>query len=209
MAMRHPYAMPFPAFAGCGHQRAPRGGDWMFWMGGGGRGPGGPGGPWGRGGRARRGDVRAAILLLLEEEPRNGYQLMQEVEQRSGGIWRPSPGAVYPALQQLEDEGLVRSEEADGRRSFRLTDEGRAHVEQHRESLRAPWDAMTAGPGPGFRELRGLVGQLGAAVMQVAHAGTEQQVAEAKRILTEARRALYRTLAEEPGGPEEPPPTST
>ena len=98
-------------------------------------------GPFGRGGRgkrARRGDVRAAILLLLDEEPRNGYQLMQEIEERSEGVWRPSPGSVYPALQQLEDEGLVRSDETDGRRAFQLTDAGRTYVEENREALGSP-----------------------------------------------------------------------
>src|SRR5688500_2490305 len=84
-----------------------------------------PGGPPGRGPRRRRGDVRAALLALLAEEPRNGYQLMQEIENRSEGVWRPSPGSVYPALQQLEDEGLIRSEESDGRKVFRLTEAGR------------------------------------------------------------------------------------
>src|SRR6267142_1980350 len=79
----------------------------------------------GRGGKARRGDIRTAALLLLAEEPRNGYQIMQEVEERSNGVWRPSPGSVYPALQQLEDEGLIRSQETDGRKLFALTDEGR------------------------------------------------------------------------------------
>src|ERR1700704_5129922 len=91
-------------------------------------GPGGPFGPFGRGRKARRGDVRTAALLLLAEEPRNGYQIMQELEERSEGLWRPSPGSVYPALQQLEDEGLIRSEEADGRRLYHLTEAGRAYV---------------------------------------------------------------------------------
>src|SRR5829696_6959025 len=85
-----------------------------------------------RGPRARRGDVRAALLLLLAEEPRNGYQLMQEIEQRSDGLWRPSPGSVYPALQQLEDEGLV-TPAGEGRKAYTLTADGRAHVEEHRE----------------------------------------------------------------------------
>ena len=93
-----------------------RRGDWGF-------GPG-PRGPRGRGRKARRGDIRTAALLLLAEEPRNGYQIMQEVEERSGGVWSPSPGSVYPALAQLEDEGLIRSEEIDGRKLFALTDAG-------------------------------------------------------------------------------------
>src|SRR6185312_4251808 len=83
------------------------------------------GGPRGRGRKARRGDIRTAALLLLSEEPRNGYQIMQEVQERSGGVWRASPGSVYPALSQLEDEGLIRSEEHDGRKHYVLTDEGR------------------------------------------------------------------------------------
>src|SRR5919108_1951248 len=91
-----------------------------------------------RGPRARRGDVRAALLVLLAEEPRNGYQLMQEIEQRSDGVWRPSPGSVYPALQQLEDEGLVRVEPGEGRKAYGLTDEGRAYVEEHADELGAP-----------------------------------------------------------------------
>src|SRR5215213_10877443 len=105
------------AMGGRGGPR-PRGGR------GGGREHGFPGFGPPRGPRARRGDVRAALLVLLAEEPRNGYQLIQELSERSGGMWQPSPGAVYPALSQLEDEGLVRSVETDGRRSFRLTDEG-------------------------------------------------------------------------------------
>src|SRR5215218_1395418 len=108
------------------------------------RGHGGP--PFGfpgfgppRGPRKRRGDVRTALLLLLAEEPRNGYGLMQEIEDRSEGAWRPSPGSVYPALQQLEDEGLVRGTEVDGRKAFELTDAGRAHVAQRPDDAPAPW----------------------------------------------------------------------
>lgn len=153
-------------------------------------------GPPGRGGRrARRGDVRAAALLLLEEQPRNGYQLMQEIEDRSGGMWRPSPGSVYPALAQLEDEGLVRSDEGAGRRAFELTDEGRKYVEEHREALGVPWDEAGGEVPPGILELRSLMMQLGMASMQVAQAGDEAQTAEARKVLEDARRALYRILA--------------
>ena len=153
------------------------------------RGRGGPFGPWGpgfggRGGpRARRGDVRAALLVLLAEEPRNGYGLMQEIENRSEGVWRPSPGSVYPALQQLEDEGLIRAEERDGSRVFTLTDEGTKHVEEN--DLGAPWEAVRDDMGSGLHELRGLLMQVGTAAWQVAQAGTEAQVAEARRILGE------------------------
>jgi DNA-binding PadR family transcriptional regulator len=167
----------------------------------GGRGRGGPFGPWGgfgpgRGGpRARRGDVRAALLVLLAEEPRNGYGLMQEIESRSEGVWRPSPGSVYPALQQLEDEGLVRAEEREGSRVFTLTDAGRAHVEEN--DLGRPWDAVRDDLGEGMHAIRGLIGQVAAAAWQVGQAGTDRQVAEAQRILGETRRSLYRILAED------------
>ena len=162
----------------------------------GGFGPFGFGGPPGRGRRARRGDVRAAALLLLEEEPRNGYQLMQEIEERSGGVWRPSPGSIYPALSQLEDEGLVRSDESAGRRAFQLTDEGRAYVDEHREALGVPWDEAGGDVPEGIVELRKLMMQLGMATMQVAQAGDEAQTAEARKVLEDARKALYGILAE-------------
>src|ERR1700684_1338068 len=103
-------------------------------------GPGGPGGPRGRGRKARRGDIRTAALLLLNEEPRNGYQIMQEVQERSDGVWRPSPGSTYPALQQLEDEGLIRAQDLDGRKLFELTDAGREYVEERGEDKPAPWE---------------------------------------------------------------------
>src|SRR6266704_6657911 len=104
-----------------------------------------PGGSFGRarGRRARRGDIRTAALLLLAEEPRNGYQIMQEVEERSDGVWRPSPGSVYPALAQLEDEGLIRSEQIEGRKLFVITDQGRALVEQRAADAPAPWEQMS------------------------------------------------------------------
>jgi DNA-binding PadR family transcriptional regulator len=149
--------------------------------------------------RAHRGDVRAAVLLLLEEEPRNGYQLMQELEERSGGIWRPSPGSIYPALSQLEDEGLVRSDETAGRRAFQLTDEGRAYVESNREALGVPWDEVGGDVPEGLFELRKLMMQLGMATMQVAQAGDEAQTADARQVLEDARRSLYRILAGDAG----------
>jgi DNA-binding PadR family transcriptional regulator len=164
-----------------------------------GPGPGGPfGGPHhrGRGGRrARRGDIRSAILLLLAEEPRNGYGLMQEIEERSGGVWRPSPGSVYPALSQLEDEGLVRATEHDGRKSFTLTDEGTAHVEANRERFGTPWETVGEGASDELHDLRRAAQALAIAAMQVAQTGTKEQLAEAKSILEDARRGLYRLLA--------------
>src|SRR6476646_7665749 len=112
----------------------------------GGWGPGFGGPGFGRRRRMRRGDVRAALLVLIAEEPRNGYGLMQEIEARSEGAWRPSPGSVYPALAQLEDEGLVRPEDEGSGKRFGLTDEGRAYVDEHREQLGEPWK-QPAGEG--------------------------------------------------------------
>jgi DNA-binding PadR family transcriptional regulator len=163
---------------------------------------GGFGGPpfggHGRRRRMRRGDVRSALLLLLDEQPRNGYGLMQEIEQRSSGVWRPSPGSVYPALSQLEDEGLVRAEpDEGGRKRYALTDEGRAYVADNRERLGEPWAQAGQEVGKERLELRGLLWQLGAAAMQVASAGTDTQVGQARQVLVDARRALYRLLAED------------
>src|SRR3954454_24544564 len=148
----------------------------------------------GRKRRMRRGDVRAALLVLLAEEPRNGYGLMQEIEQRSEGEWRPSPGSVYPALSLLEDEGLVRAKAEGNGRRFSLTDEGRAHVEEHREELGEPW-ANLGGEGGSNRDLRRALGETAAAVMQVARAGNADQVKQALTVLADARKALYRILA--------------
>ena len=103
----------------------------------------GPRGPRGRGRKARRGDIRTAALLLLAEEPRNGYQIMQEVEERSDGAWNPSPGSVYPALAQLEDEGLIRTEEREGRKLYAITDAGREAVEPSAARQPAPWEQMS------------------------------------------------------------------
>ncbi|HET9597224.1 MAG TPA: PadR family transcriptional regulator [Anaeromyxobacteraceae bacterium] len=152
-----------------------------------------------RGPRARRGDVRAGILALLAEEPRNGYQVMQELEKRSGGVWRPSPGSVYPALQQLEDEGLVRAVESGGGRVFELTERGRAYVKEHAREVETPWEAMSGAAGDDAMEMMRLCRQLGMAAVQVVRAGNAAQVAEARKIVGDARRALYRLLAQDEG----------
>jgi DNA-binding PadR family transcriptional regulator len=170
-------------------------------------GPGGPGGPWGGApfgggrGRKRRGDVRIALLMLLAEEPRNGYGLMQTIEERSGGRWRPSPGSVYPALSQLEDEGFVRAVPQDGGRTFEITDAGRAHLAE-RGDAPAPWEAGDGAGANTFHELRSLVFGIGKAAFQVAQVGDEQQWSQAAEVLAEARRSLYRILAEEADSPE-------
>ena len=155
----------------------------------------GPGGPRGR--RMRRGNVRAAILLLLEEEPRNGYQVMQEIEQRSEGAWRPSPGSVYPAFQLLADEGMISAEARDGGNVYALTDAGKAYVDENREQLGNPWKQAGEGLSDDVRELFQLVMQVGVATRQVTHHGSEAQRAEAAKVLGDTRRALYRILAED------------
>jgi DNA-binding PadR family transcriptional regulator len=138
-----------------GHHGGPRGRRFdPRWEGPGGFGGFGPGyGPRGRGRKARRGDIRTAALLLLAEEPRNGYQIMQDVEERSDGVWRPSPGSVYPALAQLEDEGLIKTDTGDGRKLFAITDEGRKVLAERGEDRPAPWEEAAGDIGDQYRDL--------------------------------------------------------
>jgi DNA-binding PadR family transcriptional regulator len=138
-----------------------------------------------------------ALLLLLAEEPRNGYQLMQAIEERSGGRWRPSPGSIYPTLAQLEDEGLINETEGDGGKLFELTDQGRQNVEQRHERT-PPWE--DADEPEALRDLRTQVKQVHIAAMQVAHAGGDDQITRAAKALAEARRVIYGILAEEADG---------
>ncbi|QEO14478.1 PadR family transcriptional regulator [Agromyces intestinalis] len=176
---------------------------------------GGPGGPGGFGGfplwetldqfrdvfeqrlspRMSRGDVRAAVLALLAERPMHGYQIIHEIEERSGGAWKPSPGSVYPTLQLLADEGLITAEESNGRKTYSLTDTGRAEAESAADRA-APWESgtkesarSTVLPKAGMK--------LAQAVGQVARGGTPEQVAQAVDVLDEARRKLYSILAQE------------
>jgi DNA-binding PadR family transcriptional regulator len=157
---------------------------------------GGGRGPRGRGRKARRGDIRTAALLLLAEEPRNGYQIMQELEERSEGLWRPSPGSVYPALAQLEDEGLIRSEEIEGRKLFALTDAGRSHVQERGSDRPAPWEQMSGDVSEGAVELGKLMREVAFAFGQVMRTGSEAQWASAREVLAGTRRDLYRILAD-------------
>ncbi|MFI9151241.1 PadR family transcriptional regulator [Streptomyces sp. NPDC053367] len=175
-------------------------------------GPGGPGfghgghgfgpGPWGGGrgrggprGRARRGDVRASILALLRDRPMHGYEMIQEIAERSGGAWRPSPGSVYPTLQLLEDEGLIASESEGGKKLFSLTDAGRAAAEEGSE---APWE--DAGRGVDWEAL-GEIRQAGFGLLeafgQVWKTGSKEQRDKALAVVNEARKKLYLILADE------------
>jgi len=155
-----------------------------------------PRGGFRRGRKARRGDVRTAALLLLAEEPRNGYGIMQELEERRGGAWRPSAGSIYPALQLLEDEGLIRSEEADGRRLLHLTDAGRRLVEGRGADQPAPWDELAGDVSDDARAIMKVVKEAMIAASQVIQTGSEAQRAEARKLLINLRRDLYRILAD-------------
>jgi DNA-binding PadR family transcriptional regulator len=152
-------------------------------------------GPHGRS-RRSRGDVRLAILALLREESRHGYQIIQEIAERSGGSWKPSPGSVYPTVSQLADEGLVHTEKSEGRTLVHLTDAGRTYVTEHADELDAVWSQVAAGAQDGFGDLRTAGRGLAGAVAQVAQVGTPEQVTEATKVLDEARRRLYLLLAE-------------
>ncbi|WP_328883023.1 PadR family transcriptional regulator [Streptomyces sp. NBC_00299] len=173
-------------------------------------GPGGPGfggpgfgpGPWGpRGGRggprgrARRGDVRASILALLKDRPMHGYEMIQEIAERSGGAWKPSPGSVYPTLQLLEDEGLIASASEGGKKLFSLTEAGREAAEAGPE---APWEEASRGVD---WEALGEIRQAGFGLMeafgQVWKTGSKEQREKALTVINDARKRLYLILADE------------
>jgi len=174
------------------------GGDRGFGPGGAGFGPGGfgPGGfgPRGRG-RAGRGDVRAAILSLLADAPSNGYGLIKAITERTGGVWRPSPGSVYPTLQQLVDEELIASTGEGRRTEFELTDAGKAYVAEHADELAAAWEA-TPGRSATDRAFHESAGKLMGVVHQFRLGATEAQRTAAIEKMDEARRALYLILAD-------------
>jgi DNA-binding PadR family transcriptional regulator len=188
--MHHDFPPDFPP--GPPGFRGRRGGDVRY-----GRGPGGGGG-FRRGDRRRqRGDIRTALLALLADEPGHGYDLITRLDERSDGSWRPSPGSIYPTLQLLEDEGLARSVERDGKRVYELTDEGRAEAARRVESAGGPpWERARRG-GAGVGELRDAVGQLGFAARQVSMGGRPEQVERATAIVNEARKQIYQLLAED------------
>ena len=188
-----PWARGFPGPKGAGHWGGGAGGPWGAWW----PGPGGPAGA-SRGKKAGRGDVRAAILALLREGPRTGYQIMSDIEDRSAGAWRPSPGAVYPALAQLADEGLIEGEESAGRRTFTLTEAGRDYVEQNPDMARGAWESRAQQEAWEVPGLFAEAARLGAGIVQITHAGTPEQIREAERLLERTRRRLYQILAEDP-----------
>ena len=198
-------------------RRGRRGGPWGEW-GGGWDGPGRPGPPpWvaglfgmgsmheqKRGPRVRRGDVRSAILDVLRvaeggAEPVNGYQVIQQISERSQGAWRPSPGSVYPTIQQLQDEGLVETDDERGRRSLALTDDGRQYAADHADELAAVWrpfEREAREEETSFAGLKPEIGQVMGAVWQIITAGSETQQRAAIEVLVDTRRKLYGILAD-------------
>ncbi len=125
---------------------------------------------------------------------------MQEIERRSEGTWRPSSGSIYPALQQLEDERLVSGESSAFGKVYTLTPRGSEYVSQQREELGEPWQSAT-GDGPRWDVMTAMA-QIAPALQQIARFGTAAQVAAARRVIADARRALYRILAEADGDEE-------
>lgn len=125
----------------------------------------------------------------------HGYQLMQAMAERTDGAWRPSPGAVYPTISQLEDEGLVTTLAEGGRKLVTLTEAGQAHVEAQRPSWEDPFAALSAQESDG-PDLRRLLEAVHVAARQISHHGTRPQADAAAKVLTEARRSLYLILAE-------------
>ena len=165
-----------------------------------------------RGPRVRRGDVRSAILDVLRTaetggEPVNGYQVIQQIAERSDGGWRPSPGSVYPTIQQLQDEGLVEADDERGRRSLTLTEAGRQYVADHADELAAVWRPFEREapeePQPGFAGLKPEIGQVMGAVWQIITAGSQAQQRAAVEVLVDTRRKLYGILADGDEGLDE------
>jgi DNA-binding PadR family transcriptional regulator len=164
-------------------------------------GPGGFGGPpfGGRGrggprGRARRGDVRASILALLKDRPMHGYEMIQEIAERSGGTWKPSPGSVYPTLQLLEDEGLISSESEGGKKLFTLTEAGR---EEAGQETQVPWENVRRGVDwEALHEVQQAGFGLMEAFSQVWKTGSAEQRLKAVAVINETRKRLYLILAD-------------
>ena len=147
------------------------------------------------GGRMGRGDVRAAVLALLKESPMHGYQIIHEIEERSGGAWKPSPGSVYPTLQLLADEGFIQAEESNGRKTYSLTETGRLVADA--ADAKAPWTTQGTRDNSRHSALPKAGIDLAQAAAQVGRSGSQEQVNQAVAVLDEARRKLYSILAQD------------
>ena len=144
--------------------------------------------------RAGKGEVRSAVLALLAERPMHGYQIIREIEERSGGSWKPSAGSVYPTLQLLADEGTISAEESNGRKIYSLTEAGREEVAQDHGAT--PWDSPGSHAG-GFAALPKAGVELAQAAAQVGRTGSPDQVQQAVAVLDDARRRIYAILAQD------------
>lgn len=185
---RRGFAPPFPPGPPGAFPPPPPGG----W---GGFGPGfafGRGRPRGRG--PRRGNVRAAVLALLTERPMHGYEMIQELDQRTGGVWRPSPGSVYPTLQMLEDEGLIVSADAGGRKAYTLTDTGREEAAQ--AAANPPWAEFSEETVSSGHDTREAIAGIAMALKQIAFERDQEQWSRAVEVLADTKRRLYAILAE-------------
>ena len=149
--------------------------------------------------RARRGALLGAVLTLLDERPMHGYELITELEDRSEGRWRPSPGAMYPALKKMVMHDLITAEDVDGKRQFSLTDAGRERLAEVRakrdDNAGEPWEQTGTG---GRGELRGTVAELIGQARQIGRFGTAEQIEQARGVFDDAKRKLYAILAEAP-----------
>ncbi len=145
--------------------------------------------------RMGRGDVRAAVLALLVEGPMHGYQMIREIEKRSGGRWKPSAGSVYPTLQMLADEGMVNAEMSHDRKVYSLTDAGRDEAEKATGS--APWDTSSHWDNSSMGSVSKAGLELAQAVSQVVRMGSSEQHKEAAKVLDETRRKIYSILAQD------------
>ena len=151
--------------------------------------------------------MRVAILAVLAEEPLNGYQVIQQISERTDGAWRPSPGSVYPTISQLEDEGLIEGDDERGRRTLRLSDAGREYLSTHAEEVAEVWAPFESegrsgrpqGDAADFTSLKPEIGRVMNAAWQIISTGTDEQRRDAIGVLVEARRGLYRILADHPG----------
>jgi DNA-binding PadR family transcriptional regulator len=146
--------------------------------------------------RMQKGDVRAAVLSLLAEQPMHGYQIIREISERSGGSWKPSAGSVYPTLQLLADEALITAEESNGRKTYSLTEAGRVEAEGATETP-APWETSSGRDGGRLTALPKAGVELAQAAAQVGRSGSPEQVQQAVDVLDEARRKLYAILAQD------------
>ncbi|MBH0128964.1 PadR family transcriptional regulator [Salinibacterium sp. NK8237] len=144
--------------------------------------------------RMGRGDVRVAILSLLAEESMHGYQIIREIDKRSNGAWKPSPGSVYPTLQLLADEGLIEAHEADGKKTYTLTEKGHDEAQAGRP---APWENSEAKDSSRPTALPHAAAKLAEAVVPLMRTGNPEQVEEAISVIDDARRKLYAILAQD------------